>query len=303
MPAVVAEVSGAGGIGLLAPTGLSPSGAADAYDFVRSRTNRPFGIGLFIRLLRARSDEDEILDWAFDGRTKLFHTSVGHPRRYLGRIKDVGGVNYHAVETLEDALKAEDAGVDGLIVEGAESGGVRRDDALHTFAFLQQVRARVSIPIVAAGGIVDGFGMAGAFALGAEGVLMGTRFLSCADSPHHANYKQAVVDTQTTARVNFGIPGTAMRVIPTEFAERVLRGEIDPKGNPYGGPALEVFTEGRMDRAMAGVGESASLIHEVKPASDIIRETVSTFWQEMERLADLLKAPEIGSIGDDNSRP
>jgi enoyl-[acyl-carrier protein] reductase II len=282
----------------LAPTNLSPAEAADAYELIRSRTNRPFGIGLFIRMLRARPDEEEILDWAFDGRTRFFHTSVGHPRRYLQRIHDIGGVNYHAVETLEDALKAEDAGVDGLIVEGAESGGVRRDDALHTFGFLQQVRARVSIPIVAAGGIVDGHGMAGAFALGAEGVLMGTRFMTSTDSTHHPNYKQAVVDATTTLRIPFGIPGTAMRVLPGEVADKVLRGEIDPKGNPYAGPALEVFREGKMERAMAGVGESASLIHDVKSAADIVQETVDVFWREVERLAGLLKPAATPAGGD-----
>ena len=82
-----------------------------------------------------------------------------------------------------DALRAVDAGADGLIVEGAESGGLRSDTSLHIFTFLQQMRARVDVPLVAGGGMVDGYGMAGAFALGAEGIMMGTRFISAAESP------------------------------------------------------------------------------------------------------------------------
>lgn len=191
--------------------------------------------------------------------------------------------------SLEQALRVEDAGVDGLILEGAESGGIRGETILQIFSLLQQVRRRVDLPIVAAGGIVDGNGMAGAFALGAEGVMMGTRFISCAESPVHDNWKQAIVDCDTTLRINIGKPGIAIRVVRNDFSDSVARGDLQPNGNPYAGPFLELFKNGRVDLAMVGAGESASLVRSIQPAAEIVAETVTVFWREMERLAGLLK--------------
>ena len=102
---------------------------------------------------------------------------------------------------LSSALKAVEAGVDGLIVEGGEGGGFKNPDDVSTLVLLQAVRERTDVPIIAAGGICDGRGMAAAFALGAEGIQMGTRFVSAAESPVHANYKQAIVDADDTGTV------------------------------------------------------------------------------------------------------
>jgi enoyl-[acyl-carrier protein] reductase II len=287
---LAAAVSAGGGMGLFATGGLDVAEAQIEYDVIRSRTNRPFGMSLVVKTLEAQPEREKaLLDWALDGRAKFFHTTFGDPSRYVKRIHDAGAVVYHAVDNLENALQAQDAGVDGLIVEAGESGGVRRDDALHVFALLQAVRPRVDIPIVAAGSIVDGHGMAGAFALGAEGVLMGTRFMSSEESPLHRNYKQEIADVDTTIRVNYGRPGWAMRVLRNAYSESVARGEIDPKGNPYAGEGIELFMRGRLDLAMAGAGEAASLVHAIKPSREIIEETIAGFWREIERMASLLR--------------
>jgi enoyl-[acyl-carrier protein] reductase II len=191
-----------------------------------------------------------------------------------------------------------DAGVDGLIVEGAEAGGLRGVTNLHLFSLLQQIRPRVDVPLVAAGGIADGYGMAGAFALGAEGVVMGTRFMSSLESPSHDNWKQAVADCDVTLAVDVVRPGDVtrplrrMRAVRNEFSEAVARGDIDTKGNPYGGSFFEVFTHGRLDKAMVGAGETASLISSIKPVAEIIDETISVFWQEIERLAGMLRSSD-----------
>jgi enoyl-[acyl-carrier protein] reductase II len=122
---------------------------------------------------------------------------------------------------------------------------------------------------------------------------MGTRFMSSMESPLHANYKQEIADSPVTIRVYTGQPGACMRVIRNAFSERVVSGEIDPNGNPYAGPALELFQNGKLDVAMAGVGESASLVHQIKPVNQIIDETVREFWAEVERLAGLLKPARV----------
>jgi enoyl-[acyl-carrier protein] reductase II len=188
---------------------------------------------------------------------------------------------------VKEAVRAVDGGAHGLIVEGAESGGLRSRKSPHLMTLLQQVRDAVDVPIVAAGGIVDGRGMAAAFALGAEGVLMGTRFMSAVESPAHQNWKQAIADTDITLNIAQAHPEVTMRVVRTELAEAVQRGDVPLDGNPYAGPFMEAFENGRLDLAMVGAGESATLVQEIKPVVDIIDETVAGFWREIDRLAGL----------------
>ncbi len=299
---LAAAVSAAGGMGLLEMVSTGLAGTEAEYDLVRSHTNRPFGLHMFIKVLQSQPERERaVLDWALDGRTRFMTSGAGNPRPYAARIREAGVIQYHQVGTIDAALKAEDCGVAGLIVEGGESGGIRSNESLHTFALLQAVRARVALPIVAAGGIVDGRGMAAAFALGAEGVIMGSRFMTSEEAPIHDGYKQAIVEGAGTLRIHYmNKPGVGVRVVKNDYSQRVASGEIDPDGNPYAGPVMELFKEGRFDRAMAGAGETTVLIDEVKPAGRIVEETVSGFWREIERLAALLKptpmpADSVGS--------
>jgi enoyl-[acyl-carrier protein] reductase II len=282
-------VSAGGGMGLMETSSQPVEGVKAEFDVVRARTNRPVGLQMFLRVLKQTDRLDEVLDWALDGRTRFMVSCVGDPAPLMPQIHAAGVKLYHQVGSLAQALKAEDAGVDGLILEGAESGGIRGEKDLQIFSLLQQVRRRVDLPIVAAGGIVDGHGMAGSFALGAEGVMMGTRFISCAESPVHENWKQAIVEADANLRINIGKPGINMRVVRNALSEAVVRGEIEMNGNPYAGPFMELFENGRTDMAMVGSGESAVLVEAVLPAAQIIEETIAVFWREMERLAALLK--------------
>ena len=289
-------VSAAGGFGLLetATQGLDETTAE--YDRIRARTDAPFGVQLFLRVLIQQNRLDEVLDWVLGGRTGFLVTCVGDPARVLPRVKDAGVKLYHQTGSLDDALRAVDAGADGLIVEGAESGGLRSEKSLHIFTFLQQVRSRIDVPIIAGGGVADGYGMAGAFALGAEGVIMGTRFISSMESPVHANFKQAIADCDATLNLEPVKKGIKMRVVRNDFSEAVARGDIDPQGSPYAGPVMELFEHGRTDKAMVGCGESATLISAVKPVAEIVEETVKLFWQEVERLAGMLPAPAPAGV-------
>jgi len=118
--------------------------------------------------------------------------------------------------------------------------------------------------------------------------MMGTRFMSSAESPVHPNWKQAITDCNVTLNIDPGLPGIRMRVVGNELAEAVFRGDVDPAGNPYAGPFLEAFEHGRLDKAMVGAGESASLIGEIKTVAEIIAETVTVFWEEIARLARMV---------------
>jgi enoyl-[acyl-carrier protein] reductase II len=286
-------VSAAGGLGLMETSSASLEETAAQYDLVRARTDAPLGLQMFLRVLKGQGRVDEVLDWVLDGRTPLLVTCVGDPAPIAARTKDAGVLLYHQVGSLTDALRAVDAGVDGLIVEGAESGGLRGVRSPHLFTLLQQVRARVDVPLIAAGGIADGHGMAGAFALGADGIVMGTRFMSSAESPVHVNWKQAIADCDVTLNIDPGLPNIRMRVVGNDLAEAVFRGEVDPAGNPYAGPFFEAFEHGRLDKAMVGAGESAALIESIKTVQEIVDETVAGFWAEVERLAAMLEVDSV----------
>jgi enoyl-[acyl-carrier protein] reductase II len=279
-------VSAAGGMGLMEMSSTGVDETADEADAIVQRTDNPFGLHLFIRALEGRKLLDEVLDWAL-GRATFLAACAGNPNKVMPRVLETGIPLYHQIGSLDEARKAVDAGVSGLIVEGAEAGGLRSTRSPHLFTLLQQVRAAVDVPLVAAGGIVDGVGMAAAFALGAEGVMMGTRFMSCADSPVHENWKQAVADCDVTLNIDPGMPNLRMRVVRNELSESFERGDVDPKGNPYGGPFMAAFRDGELDKAMVGCGESATLITEIKTAAEIVDETMTGFWREVDRLAAL----------------
>jgi enoyl-[acyl-carrier protein] reductase II len=284
---LVSAVSAAGAMGLLETSGRDLAASIREAELIRERTDRPFGINLAIRYLSGDPEREEAtLAWALDGRVGFVTTSAGDPRRYVRRIKDAGVTVYHSVGSLEGALKAADAGVDGLIVEGGESAGIRAPQPVHSFVLLQAVRARVDLPIVAAGGIAGGRGMAAAFALGAEGVAMGTRFVASRESPVHENYKAAIVRAEASDTVRVPLrPGVVARVLKTQLSERVAAGDKDPP--PSRNPVQDLYVDGKLEIAMGSAGESAGLIEAIESVSDIVASSVEGFWDELDRLAAL----------------
>jgi enoyl-[acyl-carrier protein] reductase II len=231
-------------------------------------------------------EEDAIIDWLLGQGIHFATTSAGDPTRYTKRLKDAGVIVYHATATLRGAVKAVDCGVDGLIVEGAESAGIRNPEEVHTFALLQAVREAVDVPIVAAGGIVDGRGMAAAFALGAEGVTMGTRFVASFESPVHMNYKKAIVDAPITGTIMTDNPPRARsRGLKTPYSVAVAAGTRE---RALRSSTIDMlYVQGDVENTSGAAGESAGLIHELKPVQQIVDETIKGFWREIDRLAAL----------------
>ena len=293
-------VSAAGGMGLVATmTGTFFAGVEtlekDA-EYIRSLTDHPFGYHLLPDAMsQDEATEEEILSWV--EKNGVPFVAIGYSGytmpnakdkwRFIRRLKDAGKICYYVVDSLEEALRSEDAGVDGLIVNGADAGGARSTQGAHIFALLQQVRRRTDLPLVSAGGIADGIGMAGAVGLGAEGILMGTRFMAAHECPIHLNVKNELAKAQKIYHLEVGLPDTLMLVVANEYSEKFKRGEIERTGNAYGGNALACFFEGRTDLAMVGGGESALLFDSVKSAAEIVDDTVAGFWEEIERLASV----------------
>src|SRR3954452_20318378 len=191
---LASAVSNAGAMGIIETSSGELDVIKDEIRKMRDLTDKPFGVNIAQAFVR----DPAIVDFVVDQGVQFVTTSAGSPTKYTEPLKAAGLTVFHVVPTLRAALKAVDAGVDGLVVEGGEGGGFKNPRDVATMVLLPLVCSRVDVPVIAAGGIVDGATMAAAFALAAEGVQMGTRMVSAAESPVHANWKQAMVDASET---------------------------------------------------------------------------------------------------------
>jgi len=285
---LASAVSRAGGLGIIE---TSSAETAACQDHIRQMLalGLPFGVNLPIRFLK----DEAMLRFVCDSGIRFVTTSAGSPAKFIGPLHAAGIVVYHAVPTLDLALKCEDAGIDGLVVEGGEGGGFKNPEEVSSLVLLQAIRERVAVPLIAAGGIVDGRGMAAAFALGAEGIQMGTRFVASTESPVHAHYKQAIVDAAATGTWMLNTKGTpCIRALKTDFTRSIhdagLMGPDTFKG------IRSVYFDGDMNAAPALAGQSAGLVHGVKPVQQIIDETVAEFHAISARLGALATAANFG---------
>ena len=180
---LASAVSNSGGLGIIETS----SGELDAIRLeiqkMRELTDKPFGVNIAQAFVR----DPDIVRFVIDQGVKFVTTSAGNPERYTDELKAGGLTVFHVVPILAAAKKAVSCGVDGLVVEGGEGGGFKNPRDVASMVLLPLVRAEVDVPIIAAGGFVDGASMAAAFALGAEGIQMGTRMVSATESPVHQN--------------------------------------------------------------------------------------------------------------------
>lgn len=285
---LASAVSRAGGLGII-ETSSGETEACKAEIETMLKLGLPFGVNLPILFLR----DDAMLKFVCSSGIRFVTTSAGSPAKFIAPLKAAGIVVYHAVPTVDAAVKCAEAGVDGLVVEGSEGGGFKNPEEVSTLVLLQAIRARVDIPLIAAGGICDGKGMAAAFALGAEGVQMGTRFVSSAESPVHKNYKLKIVDAKETGTYVLNKKATpCIRALKSERMNAIYeegRMPADVFKNIRG-----VYFGGDMEAAPALAGQTAGLIHEVKPAKDIIDETVAEFFAITNRLGSLASSRAFG---------
>ncbi|MGD9795173.1 MAG: NAD(P)H-dependent flavin oxidoreductase [Acidimicrobiia bacterium] len=277
---LVAAVANCGGIGFI-PGSMGPVGARARIRETRELTARPFGVNIPTRFA-----DPAILDVMLEEQVSCVTTSTGPVGPYIPQLKAAGITVLHVVTSLEEAKRAADAGVDGLIVEGSEAGALRGPNEVAAMVLLPLVTERVDLPVIAAGGIVDGRSMAAAFALGAEGVLMGTRFIASVEASVHANYKNALVAAAETDTVVINRHNRApLRVLRTETTERYERsGEGDPFAELI--PSMmKLYVDGDMNAAFASAGVGTGRIEDVQPVAEIIDRTVAEFRAVIERLA------------------
>ncbi len=286
--ALASAVSRAGGLGII-ETSSGETAICQAEISRMSALGLPFGVNLPIRFLR----DDQMLRFVCASGVKFVTTSAGSPAKFIAPLKDAGITVYHAVPTVDTALKCVDAGIDGLVVEGAEGGGFKNPEEVSTLVLLQAIRARTDVPLIAAGGICDGRGMAAAFALGAEGIQMGTRFVCCQESPVHANYKNAIVGASETGTWMLNKKSTpCIRALKSQRTQAIYEQGVMSADALQG--ILGVYFGGDMEAAPALAGQSAGLIDSVKTAQQIIEDTVAEFFAITARLGSLAQERSFG---------
>jgi enoyl-[acyl-carrier protein] reductase II len=276
---LASAVSRAGACGIIETSSGELDAIKDEIRLMRDLTDRPFGVNIAQAFVRDAS----IADFVIDQGVHFVTTSAGSPTKYTSVLKAAGLTVYHVVPTLATALKAVDAGVDGLVVEGGEGGGFKSPTPVSTMVLLPLVRSRVDVPIIAAGGICDGMTMAAAFALGAEGVQMGTRMVSAAESPVHDNWKNAIVAAAETDTLFLNERHSpALRALRTERTEKLVHAEHNVFGEF--GNAMALYFGGDMNAAIALSGQVAGRIDAIRPVADIIADTVREFGETVARL-------------------
>lgn len=277
---LASAVSNAGGMGIIETASGEFDTIREEVAKMRDLTDKPFGMNVALSYVKGTN----VIDFVIEQGIRFVTTSSGSPAICTTVFQEAGIKVFHVVPTLDMALKAIDCGVDGLVVEGGEGGGFKNPSPVSTMVLLPLVRSRTDLPIIAAGGMCDGLSMAGAFAMGAEGVQMGTRMLSCAESPVHDNWKQAIVAAKETDTVFLNQASRpALRALRTE---RTL--ELLPLGSFN---AMEHFTDvnalyfgGDMEAAIPLSGQVVGRIDAVKPAAAIVQETMAGFYASLERL-------------------
>ncbi|HZI45689.1 MAG TPA: nitronate monooxygenase [Ilumatobacter sp.] len=278
---LASAVSNAGAMGIIETSSGRLEEIRDEIRKMRDLTDKPFGVNIAQAFVR----DPGIVDFVVEQGVKFVTTSAGDPAKYCARLKQAGLTVFHVVPTLRGALKAIEAGVDGLVVEGGEGGGFKNPRDVATMVLLPLVRSKVTVPIIAAGGITDGRSMAAAFALGAEGVQMGTRMVSSAESPVHQNWKNAIVAAQETDTVFLNRHSTpGLRALRTERSTRLERQEH--VGMDEFGRSVDLYFGGDMEASIALSGQVVGRIDAVKPVAQILDETLRGFFEVVGDLAE-----------------
>ncbi|MGE0622970.1 MAG: NAD(P)H-dependent flavin oxidoreductase [Pseudomonadales bacterium] len=278
---LASAVSNAGGLGIIETSSGELDAIREEIRKMRTLTDKPFGVNIAQAFVR----DPDIVRFVIDQGVKFVTTSAGNPERYTEQLKSAGLTVFHVVPSLAAALKAVECGVDGLVVEGGEGGGFKNPRDVSTMVLLPLVRSKVDVPIIAAGGFVDGRTMAAAFALGAEAVQMGTRMVSAAESPVHQNWKDAIVRAKETDTVFLNRhQSPALRALRTEKTTRL---EFDTQTNAMVefGRALDLYFGGDMEASIALSGQVAGRIDSVRPVAEIIESVKREFFETLGSLA------------------
>ncbi|WP_297518456.1 nitronate monooxygenase [Flavobacterium sp.] len=276
---LASAVSNAGGLGLIGAGSMYPDVLRTHIQKCKQATDRPFGVN--VPLLYPNIEE--IMQIIVEEGVKIVFTSAGNPKTWTAFLKEHGITVVHVVSSSKFALKAQEAGVDAIVAEGFEAGGHNGREETTTFTLIPMVRAQLTLPLIAAGGIATGRGMLAAMTLGADGVQMGSRFVASIESSAHDAFKQSVIDSQEGDTVLTLKELAPVRLLknkfytdlqalykqcPSEEELKALLGRARAKRGMFEGDLVEGELE---------IGQIAGLLNEIKPVAEIIDEIIRDF--------------------------
>ena len=276
---LASAVSNAGGLGLIGAGSMYPEVLREHIQKCKKATDKPFGVNVPMLY----PNIEEIINIIVEEGVKIVFTSAGNPKTWTSFLKEKGITVVHVVSSSTFALKAQEAGVDAVVAEGFEAGGHNGREETTTFTLIPMVKENIKIPLIAAGGIANGRGMLAAMVLGADGVQVGSRFAASVESSAHENFKNKIIATkegETQVTLKELAP---VRLIKNKFYQDVqdlytkcptkdelseLLGRARAKHGMF---------EGDLDEGELEIGQIAGLIHDIKPAAEIISEMIADF--------------------------
>ena len=286
---LAAAVSNSGGLGLLGAGSMYPEVLREHILKCKNATAKPFGVNVPMLY----PDIDKTIDIIIEEDVKIVFTSAGNPKTFTSKLKEHGITVVHVVSSVKFALKAQEAGVDAVVAEGFEAGGHNGREETTTFTLIPMVKEQLDIPLIAAGGIATGRGMLAAMVLGADGVQVGSRFVASEEASSHPAFKQMVVDakegdTQLTLKEL-----APVRMLKNKFFESVIQlyttnptKEVLIKHLGRGRAKRGMF-EGDLEEGELEIGQIAGLIHDIKPAAQILKDLIEEFKVAQKDMTDL----------------
>jgi enoyl-[acyl-carrier protein] reductase II len=283
-------VSECGGLGLIGAGSMKPDLLREHIQKAKEKTSKPFGVN--IPLLRG--DAEDLINVVIEEGVKIVFTSAGHPGKFIEKLKSNQIKVVHVVPSVKYAKKAEEVGCDAVVGEGYEAGGHNGFDEITTFCLIPMLVENVKIPVIAAGGIATGKQIAAAFALGAEGVQIGTRFAATFESSAHMNYKMKIVEAQDNGTVIGFRKIGLVRMLKNNFALRSIEAERncadEEKLREIWGEKREklgIF-DGDIEEGALEAGQSAGLIKEILPVRDVFHRLIKEFDEAISNLSSLI---------------
>jgi enoyl-[acyl-carrier protein] reductase II len=276
---LASAVSNAGGLGLLGSGSMYPDILREQIKKCKQATNNPFGVN--VPLLYPNIEEH--IKIIIEEGVKIVFTSAGNPKTWTNHLKSHGITVVHVVSNVKFATKCQEAGVDAIVAEGFEAGGHNGREETTTLVLIPQVKKAITIPLIAAGGISSGKAMAAAFALGAEGVQIGSRFVTTQESSAHINFKNAIVEAKEgDTRLSLK-QLTPVRLLKNSFSEKVS--ELEKKGasveelsNLLGrGRAKKGMFEGDLVEGELEIGQVSGAIDKIETVKEVVDEIVTEY--------------------------
>ncbi len=286
---LASAVSNAGGLGLIGAGSMYPDVLRQHIQKCKKATSKPFGVN--VPLLYPNIEE--IMQIIIEEKVPIVFTSAGNPKTWTSKLKEHAIKVVHVIANKKFALKCEEAGVDAIVAEGFEAGGHNGREETTTLVLIPIIREATKLPLIAAGGIASGSSMLACFALGAEAVQMGTRFVASLESSGHSSFKNKVVESQEGETMLVLKQLTPVRMMRNKFFNQIA--EAEGRGSSADelklilgrARAKKGMFEGDMEEGELEIGQVAAAVHKIIPAGEIVKEVWEEFLEAKKRISDL----------------